>query len=699
MKFFVIIIVSALALPTYGQRLLKSLESYQQDIEPKSSSNKSSSAEVKVEIIEKTKSNGECKEETQTSLPLAYISSLILEKDGKLEITHDPRTGKLKLSSPEMISNCSSMIEWKAKSKIVEGRKIYSLEAKIKEGESCSESGCSYSVAKVDKGQFKNFEKLQFKPTMSGFEECLENSGVIKDGKVVKDSIYPGSLDEKFEGFKESGDLLFVSNGPSSRLVKSKYDKFVEIDRCDFFEKIVPEGFIVKSLEQEERERIEAEKKTIEGCGDYNKISDFIEKYQGYSEELNKIRDTLILDAVKKAVKNIGSGKYTEDDLKAIADFEKYMVKPKVDLAADLYEEAQDLEGDEQVAKLAEVKAILDEIAVYNKEPYITAAIVQKLEADGRFDDAQVANGIKALIVGHSKLGQKVDGVVVTGEVALAKSQKLINSYAAEIVTKKENYEVRTGQVTGQSKIYTELARKMRQNIQVRTQNFSQEINAEYARTQRGGYCYRPYRNVQRCIQESMQRIQELQAQLQHFNKVDAERAIEYDQKAQEYATLEKEGRNYVARQNGEAVEETTQTTEETTTPQARTDEAYTFNFQGYQNQQQQQGQQQQYYQQQQQQFNNPYQQQYNMNGNFGSGFGGQYGYYGQGANMGGQQGPYNFSYQGSGYNPYQQSMFGNQANPYQQQYGNPYGQQQQQGFWGSPYQAYGNFNMYGGFR
>lgn len=706
MKMFAALMLSVLAVPGQAQSVLGPLRDYQKEI-PSTNSSTDGTTTVKSEPIVKTKTSVTCMED-QTSLPLAYISALILENDGKLELRHDSRSGSLKVKSPEMISNCSAMINWVSSAKVVEGKKIYSIEAKIKEGENCVDGVCDYPVAKVEKGQVKNFEKIKLKSNMAGFENCLEQSGVIKEGKVVADAIYPSSINEKFEGYKETGDVVFLSHGSSSNLVKAKYGEFIDVDKCDFTEKISPEGFVVRSLADEESERIGLEKKSVESCGDYNKIADFIEKYQDYADELNLIRDNLILEAVKKSAKAITDGKYTEDDLKAIADFQKYIVQPKIDRANALYNEAQELEGDEKKIRLEEMKKILAELALYNQAPYISAGVVQKLEADGRFDDAHKTNGIKALIVSHARLGATENGVVITPDVAKLKVENINKLYASDLEGKKEKYEIRTGQTSGQARAYYDLSSRMRQNIQVRTQNFSQEINSEYARIQPGGFCYRPYRNTQRCIQDSQQRIQDLQAELQHFNKVDAERAVEYEQKGKEYAALEKEGREYVARQNGEPVPEVN---DDYTSPTQRNDQGYTFDYQGYQQQQQQPQYQQQQYQQ--QQGYNPYQQQqqgygaqYSMGGNFGANMGGQYGYYNQGFNpYQQQQGGYNFNFQGGQqpqqqqYNPYQQAgMFGGgqQMNPFQQQGG--YGQGQQ-GYWGSPYQAYGNYNMYGGFR
>ena len=360
MKNFAAVMLSVLTIPAYAQSILGSLEKYQNEIRPKTvSSGSSTSTEVKVDPVIKTRSSGACTEKVQTSLPLAYITALIMEKDGKLEIQHDSRNGKLSVKSGDMIGNCSSMIEWVPNVRVVDEKKIYSIEAKIKEGENCVDGLCSYDVAKVEKGQFKDFEKIKMAPTMQGFESCLEKSGVLVEGKVVPEAIYPSAVSEKFDGYKESGEVLFVSHGPASKLVKPKYDKnFVEIDQCDHYEKITAEGIVLQSLGEEERDRILSEKEKIKTCGEYHKISDFMEMYQGYSEDLNGIRDNLIIEAMKKASKAVTDGKYTEEDLKTIADFAKYVVQPKIDLANILYTEAEGLEGEDKKIRLEEMKKV-----------------------------------------------------------------------------------------------------------------------------------------------------------------------------------------------------------------------------------------------------------------------------------------------------------------------------------------------------
>jgi hypothetical protein len=690
MKMFTVALLSLLAQSTYGQDLLGALEDYQNEL------NKSSNSQVandngKVTVNEKTETSGKCEDSEQHSLPLAYITGLILEKDGKLKIGHDARSGQLTVKSPKMISNCSSMIEWVSESKVVDRKKTYWIEAKIKESKKCEGGKCEYSVAQVEAKSFKGFKPMSFEPTMKGFEQCLKDSGVItEDNKVNPKAIYPATIDEKFGQYNESGDLLFLSNGGASTVPGAKYGEFVKKDGCKHFEKILPDGYLVRSLQDIESDRMADERAQVEGCGDYARISEFIEKYQVYEDNLNDIRDKLILEAVKTSAKAITEGNYTEDDLKTIADFEKYIIQPKIDRAKALYEAAQKAEGEQKKTLLADMNKILEQLKPYNQSPYISAAVVQKLEAYGRFDDAERSNGIKALIVSHARLGATENGVVITPDVAKTRATNLRQAYADELEVKKENYQIRTGQVTGYAQTYYDLASQMRQNIQVRTRNFSEEIQREYARMRQGGHCYRPYRNVQRCIQDSQLRIQELQAELQHFNKVDAERALEYEQKAKEYAELEKQGRNYVADQTGEPAQ---QVTYNNTSPSPRNDEGYQFDFQGYdqqqnqqQNQYQQQNQQQMY---QQQMYQQPgYNNQFYAGGQFGSNMGNQYGFYNQNYNpYQQQQGAYNFNYQG-----YQQQpgFFNGQQNPFQQQ-----GYQQQQSYWGSPYQAYSQYNMY----
>lgn len=693
MKKTCIAIVSLMALPVYAQSLLGTLNKHQNSLEtPGSVVTSSGTNREEVGPIAETSSvsGGLCEENDQTSLPLAYVTSLIQSKEAKLGIEFDPRSGSLNISAPDMISNCSSMVEWKLKAQQLDGKNTYAVEVKLKDGEDCSELGCKYKVAQVEDGAFKEHKEMVFKPTLKGFEECLQKSGVITEGKVNPKAIYSAPLMEKFEGVKDSGELLFVSHGPSSALVKAKYGSFASINKCDHYEAIHPDVKALLSLEDEERQRLDAEASKLKNCGinEYHKVADFIEKYEDYASVLGKVRDNLILEAAKKSALAIQEGKYTDEDLKVIEDFNRYMVEPKIAEANALYAEMLELEGDAKKDKQTQLKGVLAEIATLSKKPYYLTAHTNRLVRDGKFEEAEKLNTMALTIDAHRRLGFKENNLVITPEVAMLRVAQGKASFEADLEIQKERYQIRTGQITGQSDLYNQLASRMRSNVEVRTENFHEEIRLEYARVQPGGYCYAYFRNQQKCTQDSIQRIQELQNLLNHYNKIDSERAAEYDAKAKDYGELEAEGRRYIAVQNGEEYEEEVpqevatpvDTTVPTPRPNNGSNGVYTFDYnQPNMPQQQPQRPQQGYPQYFQQNPYRPQQQSFWGSNQQPQPYMGQQAYgYGMQNNMG-LSGGYNFNWGGQGYQ--QQQM---------------YGQPQQQGYWGQPYSAYNMYSMYG---
>lgn len=734
MKKLPILMLSLMTLPVYAQSMLSTLSSHQDGLKnPEtnsnngsgsgSSSNTNTGPDVKPSTETISSSSAKCEEADQTSLPLAYVTSLIQQKNAALDITHDPRAGTLTIAAEDMIGNCSSMLEWKLKQPEVLGKKSYAVEVKIKSSGECSDAGCTYKVTKVENGEFKAHEDMTFKPTLKGFEECLQKSGVVVGGKVVPGAIYPQPVKEKFSGLEHSGQLLFLSHGPSSPIVKAKYGKFEHINACDHYELAHPQVKSLLTLADAEKERLDAEAAKLRECkvDEYGKLAEFIEKYENYSAELGDIRDRLILEATKKAAAAIEAGSTKDEDVKVIADFERYVVNPKIELARALYDEMLELEGDAKKAKQEELKAVLAQITALKAKPYFTGLHTQKLIQAGMFEDAERLNNAILLLESHQRLGAKQDNVVITPGLASQKVAAGKVAFTQLIEKERERYEIRTGQSSGKAQYYTNLAARMRNNIQVRTQNFTAEIQAEYERVQQpNGYCYKYWRNAQKCIQDTAERIQELQALAQHYNKIDAERALEYDAQAKDYGDLEAQGRRYIATQNGEEVPADVPVVaqpQDTTVPTARPQDTqgsqqgvYTFNFQG--GQQQQPGQQGAPQYQQQAQYapqgyqypttpyqqNNMFQQQqspwmqqqqpwmgqqaYGMQGQMGMGYQ--------------QQGAYNFNYAGGGM---QNQMGYQQQQPYgYQQQQSPYGYQQQQGagYWGQPNQAYNQYSVYG---
>src|SRR5690606_35404769 len=117
----------------------------------------------------------------------------------------------------------------------------------------------------------------------------------------------------------------------------------------------------------------------------------------------------------------IEEGKYTEEDLRVLGDFEKYIVQPRIENLKLLYAELDGLKGEEQKAKNDEIVAALNELKVLNAKPYFQAIHTQKLINDGRFEDAEKMNTLKLTSNSYQTLGTKRGGVVVTPDHIAAK--------------------------------------------------------------------------------------------------------------------------------------------------------------------------------------------------------------------------------------------------------------------------------------
>ena len=188
--------LSLVTIPLHAQSLLSTLNQHQEELESetkapvtdpkKAKAKKPGPAEVSSSGVSASVNAAKCDENDQTSLPLSYVTSLILSKGGHLDVNYDPRKSTVTVAAPDMISNCSSMIEWKLKEQEIAGARAYAIEAKLKEGDNCTDQGCEYKVAKVEGGAFKEYQRMTLKPTLKGFEECLSKAGVIARPKVTR---------------------------------------------------------------------------------------------------------------------------------------------------------------------------------------------------------------------------------------------------------------------------------------------------------------------------------------------------------------------------------------------------------------------------------------------------------------------------------------------------------------------------------
>ncbi len=537
----------------FAKGVFSQLGDYQKTISPKSEGGKSSPDSV-VPISESSSiSSGVCESDEQVSVPLSFISNLILTNDGELELGHDPRAGRLTVSAPGMVSNCNSMLKWNKRIVQIDGKKTYAIEAIIKKDSSCTADGCKYKVIKVKDGRSLPTEDMIFKPTLQGFEECIEKSGVLVNGEVVPDAIYDTPLTETFNDVNDSGKVVFVSTGRDSALAKAKHGSFLKINNCDHFEKINNAVDAVVSFSDERRSRLEAEAEKLKECkvDEYYKVTDFIDKYEEYDKVLGEIRDNLIKEAAIKAAAAIASGKYTEDDLKIVADFEKYVVKPQTEYVLKLYDQLAATGGkDENIKK--EFQEELVKLRALSAKPYFMSSHVQKLLDDGRFAEAEKMNTMKLVIHHYGTIGTRHNNVVATPDSAMKKIQKEKRQFTKLLVSEKEKYDVKTGQVTGTSDHLIKQIARIRRAAEERSQNYAAEIDSEFQRKQPGGHCTQYFRNYAKCSADADARIQELQEDLIRRTKADAERIAELEEKAKSYHVLENEGRRYVAAQNGE---------------------------------------------------------------------------------------------------------------------------------------------------
>ncbi len=564
MKIFPLVVLSIFAIPAHAEGLLSSLERHQSSLPaaPGVSIPKSPTG-VTSPTVRPSETNSQCTESRQASLPLKYLTGLILQKDAQLNIDAQPAAGTLTISSPaKMIGNCNSMLEWNVRENEVDGSKVYAVEVIFKDGDSCpatvtdaGDKKC-FRLTKVGADGLPSFEVKPFSNDIQGFQKCLETSGVVgADGRINEAGIFKQPVSQTFSGIDETGKLFFLSHGPVSSQIDARFG-LERVNGCDVYEKIHPTIGMVYSSADLQRNRLASEADGLRNCqpNEYQRLVDFIER-NNYEGDLAAIRDTLILQAAQATAKKIAENKeLTEDDLKVIADFERFIVEPKRKQVADQFVALENLEGTELQAGRARLQTLRNELQAFGKAPYFQKVHVDKLLAKGMFGDAERMEGIRIAVAEGAKVGTTVSGVTVSPDIARVRIANARGELANKIVAARENYDIRTGVTTGMAQSYVDLANAMNRNIERRTQNYGQEIQSEYARIQPGGHCYKYFRNTQKCIQDSMQRIQELQASLQHYNKIDLERSQEYSQKAQEYSALESEGRRYVAAQSGEEV-------------------------------------------------------------------------------------------------------------------------------------------------
>lgn len=713
MKKIALLTLSLMTLPVYAQSVWDTLGNHQNSLPGDSSSDSTrKSLPVTTTPIESASATPQAcsPSEPQKSIPLKALTKLILQNPADLSVQHDARRGTITLRSPRMIGNCSSMIEWKKKELDLDGKKTYALEAQLKNGSNCVDGKCSYTIPKMENGEHVGSEEIQFAPTMLGFQQCLERS-IFKDGAIDPKKIYNSPVSEVFTDVRETGDILFVSHGNAANQLQQRYGSdFSSIQGCDFYEPIIPSGAVARSESDAESARIAAMEAELSTCTDAQTVLNS-EAFPS-SPMLQRLLHDLLLKDAETAAKSMSEGKpVTEDQMKTMENFGIYVVQPQIQKVQDLYAQVAALEGSAKASKQRELTVELNKLRALNRAPYFEQKHIDKLFADGKFEDAEKMSNLKITMEANGRLGTRDGNVVFTPEVVESRIVRARREFATRVEKETSNYAIRTGEDTSQSRIAREKAARHRQFITRRTQSHTQRA-MEIQQEIQSGYCSAYFRNYATCMQERQEELRDLQTRMTHNNQIDTELAEKYDREAAEYAQMEAEGRRYIAAQNGEEVSAEAPAEVDTTLPPERNTNApgtYGFNIPAQPGQPQQiapqwgqspqmmGGYTGQIYAGANMPQQNPYnpmysQQQYGQNFLGGQAMYGQMGMSGMpGGFMGmgtGQNQTYGFNMGGAGY-PQQQGMYGQM--PQQ----GMYPQQPQMGYYGQPYTAQAQYGLF----
>jgi hypothetical protein len=604
------------------------------------------------QTVSKSTDAKNCLTKDEDHLSLKYLSALLRYEGDAFNITHDAVKGVIQLKAGPIISNCSSMISFELRAPSTENQN-YIVSAKIHKPNNCAQGVCEYKV--VEKNGSNVEEKIiNVTPNTSGFIECLKQTGVINDSGLNNEKVVEKEFGRELNGaFSSAQNVLFASQYPS--FSGAVFNKEMDGDDCLVYETMSTEKIALRSVADAESERINNEALKACNTNNYKTINEFLSRYNSFESSLGKIRNELILKSIVQLAKDLNDGKKPADlDFSVVDDFQKYIVDPLANEARILYKELAALpDGPEKKEKQIELDAILTQIKSLRKAPYIESKHVETLLTAGQFDEASKIQSYRLTLQHHSQLGKKVENVLITPEIAQARINDGLDSFEIALADKRREYEVKTGQVTGKSQFYASLAKKYRDQIPVRTANYTKAVQQEYLKTippqQCGqmrspcGYCYQYFRNTQRCLQRVVQTTDGLKRSLTQLNTQDTQIAAELDEKSVQYGAWEAEGQRYVATQSGDSEEadgddkyspdDITPPATSTEAPVVADDQVYNFDYQ-------------------QQQFNNPNQ------------FQNQFQYQGQNQFQNQYQFPnYNMNMQGNyNYNQYQSPYMSNQG-------------------------------------
>ncbi|MBC75758.1 MAG: hypothetical protein CME64_07060 [Halobacteriovoraceae bacterium] len=280
------------------------------------------------------------KKEDQTTIPYKFLLGLMANK--ALDITHEPHEGVLTIDGGVMIGNCNGMLE-RIVSEPDEQTPFYSFQVGVRRPSGCDDKTCSYEVLTIE--NCKNVHKMKsFTPDFSGFVSCLEATGVMNNGKVVKDKIAPLQFLHREVDVTQSSELVYANRGFTGAQYVGKFsdNKLPEYQGCYYFEDVQSGGF--KTYSVDDIQDFEQEKLYQKVCnsGNYKLINSHIADFENndpFQTSLRDIRNELILKEVKalhdivtdsESLEEVDVPKFKE----VTSDFLEYVITPiKTDLA------------------------------------------------------------------------------------------------------------------------------------------------------------------------------------------------------------------------------------------------------------------------------------------------------------------------------------------------------------------------------
>lgn len=489
-----------------------------------------------------------CTEKDQKSLPLRVLLGLLRTKGASLEVSHNADSGELSIYGGPMIGNCQSMIDFQIAEPTAE--LPYVFQAKIK---NCGGDSCSYKV-------IKDGEEVvsEFAPTQAGFISCLESTGVMAEGKIVREKIAPVELSLTKKGVNQSAELWFGSQGPAAVSMTGVYSKGNKKSGvgCFYFEDIVKDGYQVYSKEDIAVNRKRDEFQVLCKSGNYRLIDDKIGEFEEFKllqQMLISVRNKLIEDDVKKLAAELKTSKdYSSLDISVIKDFYEKVILPKKEQIKEKYQEYLAATGDIKYQKEKELKALQEELSKYGQPPFLSeeslsslALSEQKhapLHLDGWYDNMLVLNRSLATIKAYKSFkGTSANGRSKSPLTAEQEVNQVQATYARNLDESRYKHNIRNNYVEGSPSTDLNNSRNaILQAVNRRNQELQQMIQEEMMHIQ--NYCLNPQKywlNRQQCVQESQENIAYWKQCVQELNNRDVSAAQKLGSRASELAKEE----------------------------------------------------------------------------------------------------------------------------------------------------------------